>query len=371
MIFNKDGTGGAIELKGLLGFIYKSNRFENLISYVGFAERDIKKIIGKEIFKLAQDHYDSENYLLEEEDEEHPEYTLLDDLVKKIQLPVALNAYRRFAPSGDLTHSDKGRQIFVSDEEKPAFEWQVERDNQNLLSLSFEAIDVLLEFLNEQTEDNLVEAVEADPDAEPPIEAVEAIPNPITNVWMASDAYIKMRSAFITKDEFNDIFPIGGSMRLFITLLPFIMKVQKQLILPVITDTVYQELLEAILDKELEEVKENELEEEQRKLKIVLLENIHPVIVYSTMSQALKSLTVEVLPEGIFQNYISNVVSGKNTAARMDRIEVASRLDVMAKTELKRLQEYIRKLSVEALDETYEALDPLERIVTEDKFVRF
>jgi hypothetical protein len=80
----------------------------------------------------------------------------------------------------------------------------IERDNQNLLSLSFEAIDVLLEFLNEQTDDDLVDAIEADPDADPPVEAADAIPNPITDIWMASDAYIKMRSAFITLSEFND-----------------------------------------------------------------------------------------------------------------------------------------------------------------------
>jgi hypothetical protein len=131
------------------------------------------------------------------------------------------------------------------------------------------------------------------------------------------------------------------------------------MILPVITEDVYQTLKEDILDKSLDN--------DQTKM----LEFIQPVMVFSTMAQALKSLPVEVLPEGIFQNYIGNVISGKNTAARMDRIEVAARLDVMAKTELKRLQEYIRKLSVKAPDAIYVALDPLERIDNKDKFVRF
>jgi len=89
------------------------------------------------------------------------------------------------------------------------------------------------------------------------------------------------------------------------------------------------------------------------------------------MSRALKSLPVEVLPEGIFQNYIGNVISGKNIASRMDRIEVAARLDGMAKGELKALQEYLRKLAQVEAGETYVPEDPLERIDKDDTFVRF
>ncbi|MGA2823298.1 MAG: DUF6712 family protein, partial [Bacteroidales bacterium] len=157
MIFNNN-SNGILELKELIGFIYKSINFENMISYIGFAERDIKKIIGKEVFSIAEDHYHSENYEVEpvagdppvegdppgEGDptpEEHPEYLVLDELVKKIQLIVALNAYRRYVPSLDLMHSDKGRQITVTDTEKPAFEWQIEKDNENLVSLANEAMD--------------------------------------------------------------------------------------------------------------------------------------------------------------------------------------------------------------------------------------
>ena len=126
MLFNKDSTGST-ELKALIGFIYKSINFDNLKSYIGFAQRDIKKIIGSDVFQVAQDHYDSENYLLAEIDEAHPEYTILDELVDRIQYPVAVHAYRRYVPSSDLSHSDKGRQIFVSEQEKPASEWQIER----------------------------------------------------------------------------------------------------------------------------------------------------------------------------------------------------------------------------------------------------
>ena len=146
MIFNNSNNGSA-ELKELIGFIYKSINFDNLKSYITFAQRDIIKIIGEDVFNVACSHYLSHNYNQGRNDN-FPEWELLDQLVSCIQYPVAVLAYRKYVPSADLTHSDKGRQIFVSDQEKPAFEWQIEKDNENLLTLAHEAIDVLLEFLD-------------------------------------------------------------------------------------------------------------------------------------------------------------------------------------------------------------------------------
>src|ERR1035438_9605710 len=234
MIFNKNNTG-AIELKALLGFIYKSNRFENLITYLDFAKKEVTRIIGNEIYDLAEKHYNSENYNAIS-DPLHPEYPLLDELVKRVQLPVGLYAYLKFIPSGDLTHSDKGRQIFVSETEKPAFEWQVVRDNQNILSLAFEAIDLLLEYIDSQA-DKIVFT----PVGDQPVLDMD-MDNPIALAWFQSDAYLKIQSAMITMEEFNSIFPINSSMRLFIALVPFIFKVQQQSVIPVITDSKYIEL---------------------------------------------------------------------------------------------------------------------------------
>ena len=71
MIFNKNQTG-VFEIKELIGFIYKSTNFENMITYIGFAQRDLKKIIGKELFALAESHYKSGNFCLAEADSDHP-----------------------------------------------------------------------------------------------------------------------------------------------------------------------------------------------------------------------------------------------------------------------------------------------------------
>jgi len=41
----------------------------------------------------------------------------------------------------------------VTNEEKPAFEWQIEKDNENLIRLENEGIDFLLEFLDDHIDD--------------------------------------------------------------------------------------------------------------------------------------------------------------------------------------------------------------------------
>ncbi len=61
MIFNKDGNG-AQELKDRIGFIYKSNSFENLITYLDLGKSNIIQVIGKGVYDCAEAHYLSDNY---------------------------------------------------------------------------------------------------------------------------------------------------------------------------------------------------------------------------------------------------------------------------------------------------------------------
>ena len=234
MIFNKSNNGAA-ELKELIGFIYKSINFANLKTYITFAERDIRKVIGDVLFAQALNHYNSDNYLADPSvlqegaphAAEHPEYAILDELVKNIQLPVAVNAYRQYVPSADLSHSDKGRQIFVSEQEKPAFEWQIEKDNDNLLKLEHIAIDLLLEFL-EMNKDFAIDLGE------------ERIP---LFHWKQSPQYLQQKDLFIESvEEFEKVFPIGGSRYTYLSLIPFIRRVQDNEIRACMTAERYSDL---------------------------------------------------------------------------------------------------------------------------------
>ena len=367
MLFNKDGTTGSLELKALIGFIYKSINFDNLKSYIGFAERDIKKIIGTDVFQVAQDHYDSENFQLAEADEDHPEYAVLDELVSRIQYPVAVHAYRKYVPSSDLTHSDKGRQIFVSEQEKPAFEWQIEKDNENLLRLACEATDILLEFLDFHMDDEVTivpedetdPEEETDPPADPPAEPeTEATPT-ILIPWKTSNAFLATRELFInTVDEFQKIFMIGGSRLVFIALLPIMRRVQDNELKSCFTAEKYAELLA--------QMAVNSISEENA----IILDKARQPLALLTLSVAAKRLTAEVLPDGIFSNLTTSVIKSKMPSSNIDRNEVSSSLEKDGLRELRKLQDYLAKLAAAAAGETIEAIDFTDRIDATEKFVR-
>ena len=351
MIFNKD-SNGILELKGLIGFIYKSINFDNMKSYIGFSERDIKKIIGKEVFQVALDHYNSENYefVFVPEDppadppaDEHPEYAVLDELVKKIQLVVALNAYRRYVPSLDLMHSDKGRLIVVNNEEKPAWEWQIEKDNENLISLANEAMDFLLEFLDDHIADTIEEGDAAEP----------LIP------WGTSDAYEASRELMIFKvDQLEKVFSVKGSRLIYLSLVPFMRRVQDNEIRACFTEEKWDELKEQWLDDDISEENEKIIDLARQPMGLLAL------------GTAIRRLSVEVMPDGIFTNLVTNVIKSKSSTSKIDRNEVSGYLEKDGLKQLKKLQETLRKITVVAAGETYTAVDPTERIDPDKKFVR-
>jgi len=342
MIFNKVDKG-AEELKALLGFIYKSNSFANMITYIGFAERDIRKVIGDAVFNKAQEHYNSNNYKAEA-DEDHPEYFTLDDLVNSIQLPVALHAYRRYAPNNDLTHSDSGRSITVTETEKPAFEWMIDKSDKSLLDLAHEATDLLLEFLDKHLDD---EITSGDPEV-----TAYLIP------WGTSAEFALTRELFITKDQFNEEFFIDGSRRVFLAMVPYLRKVQNNEILSCIGKETYDAIKEEILDGDLTEDNKT------------YLGMIRPAMTFLALSRAVISLSVEVLPNGIFSNFITGVINSKTAADHSHRVEISHALESMGLKEIAKLQEKIYRETTESSGEIYVQTDPTERIDPQKPFVR-
>ncbi len=349
MIFNK-GNAGSVELKELIGFVYKSINFSNLTTYISFAERYIKKIISPEVFSVAEVHYNSDHYHYTPDDETppdppHPEYALLDELVAKIQFPVAINAYRKYVPSSDLIHSDKGRQIFVSEQEKPAFEWQIEKDNENLITLEHEAIDVLLEFL-----DANLDTTYADDDDEGT--QIQLLP------WGTTDAFKATRELFIPNvEEFEKVFLIGGSRMTYLSLVPFIRSIQDNDIRPCLGEDRYCEIKEQFIDGDISA--DNK----------IILDKLCPPLGLLSLSLAVKRLSAEVLPSGIFTRITANVIKGKTPASKQDRNEIASSFEKDGQHELLKLQEYLRKIDTAASGETFTAMEP-KVIDPLKKFVR-
>jgi hypothetical protein len=337
MLFNKDNNGSA-ELKSLIGFIEASISFSGIETFIKFAENDIKKIIGIPLYERADNHYHNgspEGSGSGSGSSSSSTESLMDELVQLIQLPVAFHAYIQYATSNDLSHSDKGRRIFVSDQEKPAFEWMIQRDEDNILSLAYKATDNLLDFLMENK---------------------NSFPQ-----WTSSQAYRDSLECFIYRaEDFDKIFPIDKSRRLFIILLPFIREAERKYIKPVITDVEFTRLKEAVITGNL-------TTDDQELINMI---NV-PLALY-TMAIAVSRLPIKLLPAGIMQQYAdpNNSLISSRPADKDPRNTFLIGITREADAELRRLQEYIAKKDAEEEGESYTPGSLTERHSTNNKFFR-
>lgn len=337
MIFDRNNQG-AQELKELIGFIHKSINFQNLRSYIEFAQRELISVVGEGVFNQAQEHYHSDQYMVHGNDPQST-YYLLDLLVQRLQLAVALHAYRRYAPGADLSHSDKGRQIFVSEQEKPAFEWQIEKDNENLLSLASEATESLLEFLDQYIHY---------PTAQNPLLA-----------WASSEQYLASRSLLISSArQFEKVAPIGASRLTFLALVPFLQRIQDNEIRACFQPARFTELLSQLVSTQLSE---------QNKL---ILEMAAQPLGLLALSMAIKRMAVRVQEDGVFSPATEKVIRVKTTTLKADRNEVAVNLEKDGLRELAKLQKYLASVDLPSTDQVDITADRAENIDESLKFVR-
>lgn len=323
MLFDKY-FNGTKDLKEQIGFLYADVEYDNLKIYLDLAKRDVLKIIGKPIYDLALAFYKSP--IFDQNDEtDQPD---MFHLVKRIQMPIALLAYRKYAPGADLAHSDNGRQITVTDQVKPAFEWMIARDNANITALAYEAIDFLLEFLEEQ----LVPVVGPDFAGITPPAAVSTL----GLAWAATPEFLNTKSLFINSArEFDKYFPINQSRQFYMTVVPFIREAEIRHLRPILLKAFYETIIERIKDGD----------STAADLEIINLSR--PSLAMLTMSVALTRLSMEVLPDGIFQNFTAGITKQSNTANSMDRRALALHFETEGLRLLKPVQLAVTMLAAE------------------------
>ncbi len=300
MLFNKNNEGTA-ELRKRISFLYANLKFENIYTDVELAEESLKEVIGSEVFTKAQVHYDSASY--------NPEGTdVLDRLVQHIQLPIAYFAGFEYIKTADVSHESTGRKVKIDAEnEKIPFEWMLDRDNAAILNKAHKTTDRLILFLekNEEATD-----------------------------WKDSEAQKTARSLFVnTAKQFDGIYPIDESRRFFLKVLPFMKSTEKKDLLPILGER---------FDYLKAKITANDLTADDK----VLLEYVNDALVLKTMTKATRRFSISVIPEGVFQNYISErlTTQGKIPAADKVRMEVYETLDKEAKRLLSDLIEHINKL---------------------------
>ncbi|MDR2824015.1 MAG: hypothetical protein LBB41_02305 [Prevotellaceae bacterium] len=283
MIFGKseDKNVNALELRNLLGFIDKSTNFDVWRTWLQLSERDVKEIVGREVWARAEDFYNNENILVTENANfvtdtsgavirVNSDDTITLKLLRLLQLANALFAFVKIIPSLDAQHSNVGRKRTVGETERALTAVEAFKDEENILHLAYNALDEAILFCEEN---KIIE-------------------------WIDSNIKKETRMLLVPSVEiFNRVYKIS-SVRMYYSVIQIIREVQDRFIVPIVGRERTNNILELI---QLDEFPENQL--------VVLWKNyiIRPVVL-KTMTLVLERFPVEALPEGLVQlNIIGNI----------------------------------------------------------------
>lgn len=248
LLFNKDGQGSK-EIQEILGFTDKDIKFEKLKPTIIPATDDLISLIGKPIYDIVMNIYEGGS--ASESDTE---------FCNRIQYVILLDAYRNFVIDNDLSHSPNGRFNRVEQNQKIAFEWQIERNNKSMERKYYKAIDALINYMDANVES-----------------------------WTSSDAYKASHNLFVrlTKD-FDFYFNIEASRYLFIKLCPGLRKAEQEEILPRIGKIKFDEL-------------KSKLKDNDDSYDATFLELIKQATVYLALSWGIPRMSAQLFPEGLLE----------------------------------------------------------------------
>lgn len=326
MLFNKYDNGG-FELRGLLGFIDADTNFDKWKTWIDLSVRQITELTGREVYVMAEQHYNSENFgyqaeadLTEETTPKASEVALWkkqDEVVRKFQLANALFAYVRLLPSLDAGHGNSGRKKLIGETERGLTAVEAYKDEANILNLAYEALEDLLVYLQENS----------------------------ISEWTESETSKITRELLIPDTPtFNRYYRIG-SVRLYYTLVPMIKEVQAKRILPAITKARLTDIFTAQAAATPTA--------DQTALIALRDEYVRPAMALLTMIMALKRLPVEVLPEGIVQTQITGTIKEKLIATESARRLLIQTLEEDASAAMNALEKQVEILNGAVATEMY------------------
>lgn len=217
MIFDKNNDG-ARELQTLVGVYFRSNDFSVIASEIRSASDEVRRLAGGEVFDRAERRYASDEY---EENGTDPD----DRLVHAVQLCVARLAMSRFYAQNILSHEDGGRKVKIhAESEKMPWQWQYDRDDEAMTDNYHRALDELFRLLE-----------------------AEQLPE-----WQAAPLRRRLAGCFIREiDDFEAVFPIEGSPRMFFLLVPFVKEAQERVVRPIVGDEAYARMAAGEVDDTL------------------------------------------------------------------------------------------------------------------------
>lgn len=227
------------QFKNLLGFVDADISFRRMKSAVQAATDEIIDIIG-------QTSYDT-FFTDEVVNSSNPEFLEL------VQYAVALNSYRIYAPTADVSVTNNGRKTRQDDHEVSLFKHQADANNEALENLYYRHLDRLLKFM-------------------------------ATTGKAINQKKYKHENLFIPSlSVFEDYFNIGASFFLYLNLLPGLRECENEEILNRIGSTLFA-------DKPSLSTSDPEL-----------FELIQKACVFHALAWGIKRLNVKLFPSGVMQ----------------------------------------------------------------------
>lgn len=295
-LFDLDGNGSE-EITAAVGIISNGITFDKWRPLIPFGIRDVVAIVGREPVDALAKFYEDRGWK-----DTSPKKA---EALRFLQQAVAFFTWLKIIPTLDAQHDETGRSRRLGENEKGLTALQEFKDEENILRLAYEAIDALIEIMDNEEFD----------------------------FWTESPKYKQREGLLIRSKEEFDNYYIIGSHRLFVTLLPIIREVQGATVAPV-------------LGKYLAPI----LSDDDSDTFTLMKETAARAVALLAMQKAVERLPVEVIPEGIVQVQQSQPVKSRLRAEQSARASVAASLGADANRALEYLQQLVSQLDADGAE---------------------
>ena len=300
VLFNK-ANKGAEELVSVLGLIDSDLTFEKWAPIIPLGVRDLKAVVGDDTVKALDDFYKEDTG---ENGENPTEKQIADNEAKREAVRLAQQAAGMFTwlkviPTLEAQHGNAGRGKRLGENEHGLTGAQEFKDEDNIRNMAYEAIDALVELLDDKAFD----------------------------FWTNSPKKKAIEKLLIKDKETFDMYYHTGSHRLFLTLVPMIREVQEDHIIPILTRDRFDKLLQG-----------------DETLTAKLMDAARRPLALLAIKKAVERLPIEILPTGIVQVQQSATVRDKVRAEKAARESVAAALAADAAAQLEKLTDLVTEL---------------------------
>jgi hypothetical protein len=301
MVLFKKANKGAEELVSVLGLIDSDLTFEKWAPIIPLGVRDLKAVIGDDTVKALDDFYKEDTGENGENDTEEQiaEKVAKREAVRLAQQAAGMFTWLKVIPTLEAQHGNAGRGKRLGENENGLTGAQEFKDEDNIRNMAYEAIDALVELLDDKDFD----------------------------FWTNSHKKKAIEKLLIKDKETFDLYYHTGSHRLFLTLVPMIREVQEDHIIPILTRDRFDRLLQG-----------------DETLTAKLMDAARRPLALLAIKKAVERLPIEILPTGIVQVQQSATVRDKVRAEKAARESVAAALAADAAAQLEKLTDLVMEL---------------------------